>query len=46
MIQGWEKESYSNEEDNEAEVEIMDFIIDPGNTRGLLSLFNQNVHTY
>ena len=46
IIQGWEKSSYSNEEDNEAEAEIMDFITDPGNTRGCLSLFNQTVHMY
>ena len=46
VIQGWEKESYSNEEDNEAEEEIIDFITDPRNTRGHLSLFNQTVHTY
>ena len=45
-IQGWEKESHNNEEDNEAEGEILDLITDLGNTRGRLSLFNQTVHMY
>ena len=45
-IQGWEREIQRNEEDNEAKVEIMEFVTDPGNTRGRLSLFNQTFHTY
>ena len=33
-------------EDNEAEEEILDFINDPANTRGRLTLFQQTIHTY
>ena len=39
VIQGWERESNSKEEDIEAQEENMDFVADPGNTRGRLSLF-------
>ena len=46
VIHGWERESQSNEEDNEAKAEILDFITYPGNTKGRLSLFNQTVHAY
>lgn len=45
-INGWEREIQQNEEDNDAKAEIIDFVTDPGNTRGRLSLFNQTVHTY
>ena len=45
-IRGWKREIQTDEEDNEAEEEIMDFITDPGNIRGRLSLFHQTVHTY
>ena len=45
-IRGWEKEIQIDPEDNEAEAEILDFITDPGNTRGRLTLFNQTIHTY
>ena len=33
-IHGWEREIHTNEEDNEAEAEILDFVTDPGNTQG------------
>lgn len=45
-IKGWEKEIHTEPEDNEAEADILDFITDPGNTRGRLTLFQQTVHTY
>ena len=46
VIQGWERESNSNEEDIEVQEENMDFVFDPGNTRGRVSLFHQSIHTY
>lgn len=45
-IRGWEREIQTDPEDNEAEAEILDFITDPGNTRGRLTLLNQTIHTY
>ena len=45
-IKGWEKEIYRDHEDIETEVDILDFTMDPGNTRGHLTLFQQTVHTY
>ena len=45
-IRGWEREIQTDEEDTDAEAEIMHFITDPSNTRGHLSLFHQTVHTY
>ena len=46
QIHGWERELQTDMEDTEAETDILDFIHDPGNTRGRLSLFNQTIHTY
>ena len=46
VIQGWERESNSDEKDIKVQVETMDFVSDPGNTRGRLSLFHQSIHTY
>ena len=45
-IRGWERDIQTDLEDNETETEILDFIIDPGNTRGCLTLFQQTIHTY
>ena len=45
-IRGWEQEIHQEPEEIETEAEIMDFITDPGHTRGRLTLFNQTVHTY
>ena len=45
-IRGWEREIQTDPEDNETEAEILDFIIDPGNARGHLTLFNQTIRTY
>ena len=45
-IRGWERDIQIDPEDNETETEIMDFITDPGNTRGRLTLFQQTIHTY
>ena len=46
VIQGWERESNSKEEDIEVQVEMMDFVSDATNTRGRLSLLHQYIHTY
>ena len=46
QIRGWERDLQTDPEDNEAEADILDFIQDPGNTRGRLTLFNQTIHTY
>ena len=46
QIRGWERELQINPEDNEAAADILDFIQDPGNTRGRFTLFNQTIHTY
>jgi hypothetical protein len=46
QIRGWERDLQTDPEDTEAEADILDFIYDPGNTRGHLSLFNQAIHTY
>jgi hypothetical protein len=46
QIRGWERDLQTDPEDTEAEADILDFIHDPGNTRGRLSLFNQAIHTY
>ena len=46
QIHGWEREIQQNEEDSDVEAEILDFVTNPGNNRGRLSLFNQTVHTY
>ena len=45
-IQGWERESSHKEEDMEQQEATMDFISDPENIRGRLSLFHQSIHTY
>ena len=45
-ICGWEREIQTDPEDLEAETEILDFITDPGNTRGHLTSFHQTIHTY
>ena len=45
-IKRWEKEIHTDLEDQETKAEILDFITDPGNTRGRLTLFQQTVHTY
>ena len=45
-IRGWEQDIQTDPEDNEIEAEILDFITDPGNTRGRLTLFQQTIHTY
>ena len=44
-IRGWERDIQTDLEDNETEAEILEFIMDPGNTRGRLTLFNQTIHT-
>ena len=46
QIRGWERDLQIEPEDNEVEAEILDFIQDPGNTRGRLTLLNQTIHTY
>lgn len=40
QIRGWERDLQTDPEDTEVEAEILDFIHDPGNTRGRLSVFN------
>ena len=45
VIQGWDRNSNSNEEDREGQEESMDFVNAPRNTRGRLSLFHQTIHT-
>ena len=45
-IRGWEKEIQIEPEDIAAEEDALDFIKDPANTRGRLSLFQQTIHTY
>ena len=45
-IRGWEQEKQQEPEDMETEAEILNFITDPGHTRGRFTLFNQTVHTY
>ena len=40
IIQGWERESNQKEEDIEQQEATMDFISDPENIRGRLSLFH------
>lgn len=45
-IHGWEKQTQSDDEDLEEQEAKMDFILDPGSTRGRVSLFQQSVKTY
>ena len=45
-IRGWEREIQTYPEDLEVETEILDFITDPGNTRGRLTSFHQKINTY
>ena len=46
IIEGWERESNNKEEYIELQEDTMDFISDPRNTRGRLTLFHQSIHTY
>ena len=45
-IHGWEVHTDSEEEDMDAQLSQMDFLTDPGSTRGRVSLFQQSVKTY
>ena len=45
-IQGWERESNHDEDEIKQQEATMDFLLDPRNTRGRLSLFHQSIHTY
>ena len=42
----FERESNHDEDDIKQREATMDFLSDPGNKRGRLSLFHQSVHTY
>ena len=45
-IHGWERENNHEYEEIKKQKAILDFIYDPRNTRGRLSLFYQSVNTY
>ena len=45
-IHGWEIQTNNEDEDMEDQISKMDFITDPGSTRGRVSLFQQSVKTY
>ena len=45
-IYGWERETNSYEEDIEGQAKSMNFVNDPRNSRGHISLFHQSIHTY
>ena len=45
-IQGWERETDDEDDDLKDQEERMDFISDLGNTRGIVSLFQQSIKIY
>ena len=45
-IHGWEKQSTDEEVDIQEQQANIDFITNPGSTRGRISLFQQTIKTY